>query len=332
MNREKEVTTGSVETEEDRNSALYSFAKLFDKAVNVIALILFLLLLLYAGHSIWYTRSLQAGSFLSEELAKFRPDGQKPSLNELKEINDDVISWIRIEGTNIDYPVVQGKDDFEYLNKSVLGEFELSGSIYLSADSKSDFSDPYNMLHGHHVEGGAMFADVIEFRDASFFKKHTKGTLWYPEADGRQRADWIEIFAAVDTSAYDEVIYGEPSKISRRTLGKVTEYILKKAIQKRDVAIENDTRIVGLSTCENAVDMKRVLVFGKLVEMTDAEIKAEQAKFRKEESRKKSGINGFISGLPAWLLPSAGALLLIIIVYLIWRAWRNRQEEKDLKA
>ena len=55
-------------------------------------------------------------------------------------INKDVAGWITIDDTHIDYPVVQGKDDMEYINKDVYGEFSLSGSIFLSCMNKKDFS------------------------------------------------------------------------------------------------------------------------------------------------------------------------------------------------
>lgn len=48
-------------------------------------------------------------------------------------INKDVAGWITIDDTHIDYPVVQGKDDMEYINKDVYGEFSLSGSIFYPA-------------------------------------------------------------------------------------------------------------------------------------------------------------------------------------------------------
>lgn len=66
-----------------------------------------------------------ANSFADEELLKFRPtdDGEdNPTLKDLKKLNPDVKAWIQVPKTNIDYPVVQGQDDMEYINKNVYGE------------------------------------------------------------------------------------------------------------------------------------------------------------------------------------------------------------------
>ena len=80
-------------------------------------------------------------------------------------INPDVRGWLTIDGTHVDYPIVQGEDDMEYVNKGVYGEFSLSGTIFLDSENTSDFSDCYNLLFGHHMANGAMFGDVVRFTD-----------------------------------------------------------------------------------------------------------------------------------------------------------------------
>ena len=69
-----------------------------------------------------------------------------PSLQDLQKINADVCGWLTIDDTGIDYPVVRGKDDMEYINKDVYGNFALSGSIFLSSANQPDFTDPYTDL------------------------------------------------------------------------------------------------------------------------------------------------------------------------------------------
>ena len=317
----------------EEKSTLYRVAKGLDKTVNWIALILFLLLMLYAGHSLWYSHSLQKDSFLPDELARYRPDGQKPSLEDLTELNPDVNAWITIDDTHIDYPVVQGKDDSEYLNKTVLGEFSLAGSLFLSSCNRPDYSDPYNLVYGHHIEGGAMLADVIEFLDASFFKTHTTGTLWYPDKGGKATADRIEIFAVIKIDGRDGVVYQDPSLVTPEKLGEVTDYINEKATHARAADIDENSRVIGLSTCEDAVSFGRVLIFGKLRPMTDEEIRAAQKKEQDGAASqdKGSGLDRLLKGLPPWLLPSAGALLLILIAYIIWRMHRRRREQRKIK-
>lgn len=86
-------------------------------------------------------RQSQGG--LPSTMAKFKPDAEDPlSFAELLKINPDVIGWITIDDTHIDQPVVQGKDDLEYINKGPDGSFTLAGAIFLSSLDKPDFGDP----------------------------------------------------------------------------------------------------------------------------------------------------------------------------------------------
>ena len=304
----------------DKSEKIYKVARILDKGVNTLIIILFILLLLYAGYSLWYTNSIKNDSFLSDELAQYKPGSGQESLEGLMKMNPDVTSWIVINGTNIDYPVVQGDEEEEYLNKSVLGEFSLAGSIFLSTENERDFSDPYNLVYGHHVEGGAMLADVLEFRNASFFKKHKLGTLWYPDKDGKARADRIEIFAVIDTNGDDRTVYQDPGKVKAGQLKGIINHVKKKAVNKRDPG--KCERIIALSTCENAVSFERVLLFGKLVPMTDKEIqKAKEASSGGETTSKSrlQRILGIFAGVPPWALITGGILLLILLIYVGYR-------------
>ena len=314
--------------EREERSLAARLANAGDRVVNAIALILFLLLLLYAGYGIWYTHSLQNGSFLPDELAQYRPDGERPTLEELMKLNPDVTSWLTMDGTHIDYPVVQGEEDREYLNKSVMGEFSLAGSIFLSSDNKRDFSDTYSLLYGHHIEGGAMFADILEYRDASYFGKHRTGTLWY-RTEEPARADRIEVFAVAEAAGNDPSIFGSPSSVKPADLPGFLDHIKKVSVHYRDGIAGEGDRIIALSTCEDAVSFGRVILFGKLVPMSEAEIRAAMEREKKGAASQRGGFRGFLDRLPAWLLPSAGALLLILLAWILWRRSRRRRSSGE---
>ena len=93
-------------------------------------------------------------------------------------LNKDVVGWITIFDTHISYPVVQGKDNQEYLNKDVFGKFSFSGSIFLDYRNACDFTDSYSIIYGHHMEYGAMFGDVVEFKNDDYFQEHKTGALF----------------------------------------------------------------------------------------------------------------------------------------------------------
>ena len=97
----------------------------------------------------------------------------------LKSENSDVCAWINIDGTAIDYPVMNDGTD-SYLEKDFYGNESASGSIY---------EDPYtqvsslNILYGHHMKNGSMFAAVDDFTDESFYNEHQSATIYYEDRE-----------------------------------------------------------------------------------------------------------------------------------------------------
>ena len=236
-------------------------ARVGNRILSIMAGILILLMLSYGVYSLWDTYKIYANSFADEELLKFRPtdDGEdNPTLKDLKKLNPDVKAWIQVPKTNIDYPVVQGQDDMEYINKNVYGEFELSGAIFLSCLNKDDFSDPYNLVYGHNMQNGGMFADVVDFTNKEYFETHQKGKLYLTDATRK-----IRFFACMKVTAADAKIY-HPDGYRKENLKDLLDYIQANAVQYRDVNVADENSLIALSTCSEAETNGRVVLIGKL--------------------------------------------------------------------
>lgn len=88
-----------------------------------------------------------------------------------------IIGWIRINDTEINQPIVQGKDNGYYLRHNYRGEYATAGSVFMDYRNASDFSDDFMIIYGHRMTGHLMFGDVKLFADASFFEEHSGGTI-----------------------------------------------------------------------------------------------------------------------------------------------------------
>ncbi|MFR9067196.1 MAG: class B sortase [Faecalibacterium prausnitzii] len=134
----------------------------------------------------------------------FKPQPQEDnslSFGQLRDINPDVCGWLTLDGTAIDYPVVQGESNFTYLNTDVYGSFALAGSIFLDVDCDADFSGRYSLLYGHHMENGRMFGDLDKYKDGAFFRQNTTGTLTLPGGSYR-----LEVLACLVVPASEQAI------------------------------------------------------------------------------------------------------------------------------
>ena len=236
-------------------------ARVGNKILSFIAMVLVLIMLLYGGYSLWNTIMIYRGAFSSNDLLKYQPTGDGPNsitLGELMKLNKDVVGWITIFDTHISYPVVQGKDNQEYLNKDVFGKFSFSGSIFLDYRNACDFTDSYSIIYGHHMEYGAMFGDVVEFKNDDYFQEHKTGALFLLDDTYK-----ITLFACVETQEFNNKIYN-PTVQGKDNLDTLLKYIKDEAVQYRDISLNHDDKIIGISTCAEAGTNERVVLFGRL--------------------------------------------------------------------
>ena len=244
-------------------------ARIGNRILNGIVVLLIAVMFLYGGYSLWDTAMVYRGAFVSNDLLQFKPasagETDNPTLSELQAINEDVRGWVTIDDTHIDYPVVQGETNMEYINKDVYGEFALSGSIFLDSANSPDFSDGYVLLYGHHMENGGMFGDIVEFTDETFFDAHTTGTLYAPGST------WsIELFACLEVDAYDSMVFN-PTAQEEGNVESLLEYIRENAVCYREIGSEPQDHIIGLSTCAEAETNGRVVIYGRLKPVTAQE-------------------------------------------------------------
>lgn len=167
----------------------------------------------------------------------------------LKAVAEDAIAWITLDDTSVDYPIMQGEDNMEYLNKDPYGEYSLAGAIFLDSRNASDFSDEYSVVYGHHMSGGYMFGALDEFIDAEYFGSHTTGTL--TTDDGELP---VTVRAFMYTDARDEMIFDPEADHSG-----LREYIRQNADHFRD--IPPGERIVALTTCKSPTSTRRMILF-----------------------------------------------------------------------
>ncbi|WP_026508908.1 class B sortase [Butyrivibrio sp. MC2013] len=233
-------------------------ARIGNFILSIVAGVLILSMSSYAAFSLWSNYITDHRAF-GTGMLEFKPDGKDSlSFKELQAINPDCKAWITIDDTNIDYPVMQGEFDYEYLNKDAFGEYVLSGSIFMSTTNDEYFTDPYTLIYGHHMDNGAMFGDIDKFLVKSFFDSHKTGTLYLADESYE-----LEVFASVSTDAYDPLFYSQASQHTR-DLPALAGKMLDAAVCSENVDIAPDDRIIALSTCADAVTNGRYILLCKI--------------------------------------------------------------------
>lgn len=95
-------------------------------------------------------------------------------LEELQKENKEIIGWLEIEGTNINYPVLQASDNDYYLTHNYKKEKASTGSIFLDKNFDLINGSSNYLIYGHRNKSGLMFEDLMKYAKEDFYKEHTK--------------------------------------------------------------------------------------------------------------------------------------------------------------
>ena len=178
----------------------------------------------------------------------------------LREINPDVVGWLSLEDTVINYPVVQGTDNEHYLHHLFTGEYNNTGCLFLDVDDAKDFTSRNSIIYAHHMRNGSMFAELEGYRKQEYYEAHKQLILQTPE--GTYLA---EPFAGLLTDGYSDYIQIEFAD-DDAFLSYVAQMREQSTFQS-DVTVTAEDRILTMSTCRYDVENGRYAVFAKLTPM-----------------------------------------------------------------
>ena len=232
--------------------------RILDKLTDLVIVCFFLPILCFGIYGLWDSQHISAAAD-AKVYETYRPGKDADSFAALKQKNPEVFGWLTVEGTHIDYPLVQGDNNSKYVNTDVSGSFSLSGSLFLDCRNDASFQDLNNVIYGHHMEKDAMFGELEQFADKAYMDAHPTGSLYY---DGTWHT--VEWFAFTRADAYDEVLYNV--LLAQNEQPVYLQSLQTKASQYKDIDIRPEDRFVALSTCTDTSTNGRHLLVGKLKE------------------------------------------------------------------
>jgi len=154
----------------------------------------------------------------------------------LKNINNDIIGWIRIQNTHIDYPILKCDKELKYLNRSFDNSFNKNGSIFTL--NINPFIDRVTTIYGHNMKSGLMFTDLSKYMDANFFKEHLTFEIYTEFQD----------YKATVFSVYSITEKIEENNIKDLNFDEEIQYYKSKSVHTVE-NINEINKIVKLSTC-----------------------------------------------------------------------------------
>ena len=165
--------------------------------------------------------------------------------DKLKELNNHIVGYIKVHGTNIEYPIVQYTDNSYYLNRNLNKEYSSSGSIFLDYKNKLDGTDKNIVIYGHNVKNSSMFGSLKKTLKEEWYNNEDNYIIDLVTENGTQK---YQVFSVYQIKTEDYYINTEFET------GKFKEFVdtLKKR-SKKDFGVEitEEDSILTLSTCAN---------------------------------------------------------------------------------
>ena len=202
------------------------------------------------------------------ELVSSRPETEDPYVSpidfaSLQAQNPDIYGWLRIPGTEFDFPLVQRQgDDSFYLTHGSDGAENPAGAIFTeSAYNSTNMEDPVTVAYGHQMHAGTMFGKLQEtYSQENALEDYGEIIVYLPDKEYH-----YQVFAAVP---YDNrhILYNYDFTDSRRYnafLNSIFEVRELGAVRNREISVTPEDHLLVLSTCLTGNDHKRYLVLAK---------------------------------------------------------------------
>lgn len=244
--------------------------------------LLLILCLAIAGFSAWklygYFRGYRDGEKEYEELTQYvkisddhgeNNNGKKKKQDKcpitvdfasLQAINADIVAWIYIPDTGVNYPVVQGEDNEYYLHHTFERKDNFSGAIFMDVTCQSDFSSDNSILFGHNLKTGEMFGALKKLYDTNYnadadWKEHPDIWVVTPELAMEYR-----IFAAREISVERDTDVYMVDFAQREDYQLWVQQQKEASLYETDTDISTGEPMLTLSTCTSDSEDGRFVV------------------------------------------------------------------------
>lgn len=179
----------------------------------------------------------------------------KVDFEKLKKENEDIVGWIYSADTPINYPVLKGSNNDEYIHTMLNGEANKAGSIFADYRLNGNVDESINyIIYGHNMKNNTMFGTLTDYKKQAYYDAHKEMYLLTPEKNYV-----LKVYAGYVTKADDKITYKFDYTYSE--LDRYMDTVRDKSNFKTDIVYEHGKPIVTLSTCAyNFEDARYIIV------------------------------------------------------------------------
>ena len=189
-------------------------------------------------------------------------------LQELKKENNDIVAWLEIPDTKINYPVLQTTDNEYYLTHTYNKENLKDGSIFLDKDYDWNIPSSNLLIYGHNNKNGNMFQELLKYEDESYYKEHP--TIQFTTVDEDSTYEIIAVFKSRVYYKNEQNVFRYYFFINAENEEEYNYYVeesKKASLYDTGKTAEYGDQLLTLSTCEYSQEDGRFVIVAKKLEI-----------------------------------------------------------------
>lgn len=175
--------------------------------------------------------------------------------------NADCIGWLKIDGTDISYPVVQGEDNEFYLRHDFQKNYAICGTLMLDCRNDIDAGQEHLIIYGHQMKDGSMFKQLNGYKKEEFYHEHKEITLYLENQKYQYEVAAVYVTNVAQSGGYYDFLHKETRKQQMDYLQKMAAYQL----YPLGVTVREDDELLSLSTCEYSSTNGRLIVLARRI-------------------------------------------------------------------
>lgn len=186
------------------------------------------------------------------------------NLDKISKINSDVVGWLKIDGTNINYPIMQNGD--YYLHRNIYKKYSSHGTPYLAEHCNLTTSDNL-IIYGHHMNDNSMFSELVNYKNYNYYKNHMY-INFYTLKDGQTIENTYEIVIAFKTIVYSDngfKYYNYINFSDEQELNSFVNSCRDLEFYNTESTINYGDKLITLSTCEYSQKNGRMVIVAKKI-------------------------------------------------------------------
>lgn len=247
------------------------------KKIVIIQALLLLIFLICGGYTAKYFYDTHVSKEQYEELRQEVEDdmpavgekgGEEYAANgvlkqyaDLYQKNNDMVGWLKIMDTAVDYPVVQYTDNEFYLHRDFYKKNQFCGIPFLDCDSHEESMN--SIIYAHNMKNGTMFADVAKYKDRKFYDNHKK--IFYDTLYERDAYEIIAVFKTTVGSKNEFRYQDYANMTTHKDFNEYVRRVKELSIYNIDKNATYGDKLITLSTCTQRASNNRIVVVARRI-------------------------------------------------------------------